>query len=184
MKKLIAAFAILVVAIAGWFVYLSHSSNTQSQVPVITVMDILHASDLQEGIKSAVENKDQKAFEEWLGKAKEVARQAALPESDLHYLESSQAEEYLRFNASRALFNDAFEQRFYRLEGIGDLKAQYPQARDLFPQAEALLVKRDAIVKSIATTLANGDDPSQEDMEKARQMWQERYRQNQETPGE
>ncbi len=175
--KRVALIGVLILAIAviGWFGWLSKDSATDEVVPVITVMDILHASDLQEGIKQGVVENDPDKVEYWLEKAREVAQQAQLPQSDLDYLESRQAKEYVKFNAKRALFNDEFEQRFYALKGIEDLKPHYPEAKDLFPNAERLLAKRDQIVLNIATTLSDGAEPSAADIKKAKSMWKERY---------
>ncbi|RDV27490.1 hypothetical protein DXV75_05535 [Alteromonas aestuariivivens] len=185
MKKLIIALSLFGLALTGWFVYLSQqSAESVARVPVITVMDILHASDLQEGVKEAVKKQDDKAVKEWLDKALYVAEEAELARSDIEYLGSVQAEEYVIFNANRALFNEAFEQRYYRLEGMDDLKTQYPQAKDLFAKAEALLAKRDSIVENIATTLANGDAPGKAEIQQAKRMWQERYQHNLSSEGE
>ncbi|QJR79519.1 hypothetical protein CA267_001260 [Alteromonas pelagimontana] len=177
MKKLVVAIVLVLVAAGGWLTYLSHTSavDESANVPVITVMDILHASDLSEGIKHAVKANDDEALTQWLKKAREVGKAADLPEKQLDYLTSQQAKNYVTFNAKRDLFNESFEKRFYQLKGIEDLKKQYPEAKDLFPNAEALLNKRDTIVKSIATTLSNGSAPSEAEMEEARKLWQERY---------
>ncbi len=180
MKKIIALIAVVIVAVGGWFIYLSQSSsNTDAQVPVITVMEILHASDLTDGVKTAVKNNDEAAITEWMTQARAVGEQAALSDSDMQYLNSRQAREYVVFNARRALFNDAFEQRFLNLQDMGELKQQYPEAQDLFGQAEALLAKRDDIILRIAQTLAGGEQPTDQHIAAAQQRWRERYTQSQ-----
>jgi hypothetical protein len=75
------------------------------------------------------------------------------------------------FNAKRQLYNDAFEARYYSLEEVESLKAQYPEAKDLFPRTDALIEKRDAIIKQIAIALSNEDIPSEDALEQARQQW-------------
>ncbi len=176
MKRIaLVGVLILAIAVVGWFGWLSKDAATDEGVPVITVMDILHASDLQEGVKQGVLDEDPDKIEYWLEKAREVAHEAHLPQSDLDYLNSRQAKEYVKFNAKRALFNDEFEQRFYALEGIEELKPKYPEAKDLFPNAERLLEKRDQIVLNIATTLSDGAKPSEAEIKKAKSMWMERY---------
>ncbi|MCU7553892.1 hypothetical protein OCL06_04700 [Alteromonas sp. ASW11-19] len=185
MKKIIALIAVVMVAVGGWFIYLSQSSsNDDAQVPVITVMEILHASDLTDGIKTAVKQNDEAAITDWMAQARAVGEQAALSESDMQYLNSRQAREYVVFNARRALFNDAFEQRFLNLQDMGELKSQYPEARDLFPQAEALLDKRDDIIMRIAQTLAGGEPPTEQHIKDAQQRWRERYTKSQESPSQ
>ncbi|NMH58760.1 hypothetical protein [Alteromonas ponticola] len=168
---------ILALSVVGWFGWLSRDSAYEEVVPVITVMDILHASDLQEGIKQGVLEDDPDQVEYWLEKARDVAKEAKLPESDLAYLNSRQAKEYVKFNAKRTLFNDEFEQRFYTLQGIESLKDKYPEAKDLFANAERLLAKRDQIVMNIASTLSDGAQPGPAEIKKAKSMWMERYQQ-------
>ncbi|MCW8108777.1 hypothetical protein OPS25_09750 [Alteromonas ponticola] len=178
MKRLaLVGLLVLTITVVGWFGWLSRESASDEVVPVITVMDILHATDLQEGIKQGVLENDPDKVAYWLEKAKEVAEAAQLPASDLAYLDSRQAKEYVKFNAKRSLFNDEFEQRFYALKGIESLKEKYPEARDLFANAERLLAKRDQIVMNIASTLSDGAAPGEAEIKKAKSMWMERYQQ-------
>ena len=181
MKGVIAALVVVALAVAGRFIYLSQSSSSEenTQVPVITVMEILHATDLQAGIKRAVSENDNQAIDDWLDKARNVGEQAALSKSDMAYLSSGQAREYVIFNAKRALFNEKFETRYLNLRGIDDLKQAYPEAKDLFPRAETLLQKRNDIIERIAQTLAGGDAPDEEHIREAQAMWKARYREQQ-----
>ena len=54
MKKALVVLAIIIAATFSWFAYLSLDADKRdqdaAQVPLITVMEILHASDLQEGV--------------------------------------------------------------------------------------------------------------------------------------
>ncbi|MCW8090621.1 hypothetical protein [Alteromonas sp. ASW11-130] len=178
MKRIaLVGMLVLAITVVAWFGWLSKDSATDEVVPVITVMDILHATDLQEGIKQAVLKHDVDKVEQWLEKAQEVAEEARLPQSDINYLESRQAKEYVIFNAKRTLFNDEFEQRFYSLQDIESLKKKYPEAKDLFPSVERLLAKRDQIVMNIASTLSDGAEPGAAEIKKAKAMWVERYKQ-------
>ena len=177
MKKILILILIAGVAVGGRLLYLSQQEDTQDQapVPVITAMDILHATDLKAGVKKAVANDNQEAIDEWMEKALNVAEEAGLSEDDLAWLTSDQAEGYVVFNAKRALFNEAFEQRFVKLEGIDDLKQQYPEAKSLFPKADNLIKKRNQIIYSIAKALANGKKPSEQQLAEAREVWKARY---------
>lgn len=177
MKKILIVILIVGVAVGGRLLYLSQQEDKQAQapVPVITAMDILHASDLKAGVKKAVSKGDQNAIDEWMQKAVHVAEEAGLSDGDLDWLTSGQAEDYVVFNAKRALFNDAFEQRFLTLKEIDDLKQQYPEAKSLFPKAESLIEKRNQIIYSIAQALANGKEPSNQELAEAREVWKARY---------
>lgn len=184
MKGVVAVLIVVALAVAGRFIYLSQQSSSaeNTQVPVITVMEILHASDLQAGIKDAVRENDQQAIDDWLEKARNVGEQAAFSDSDMAYLSSERAREYVIFNAKRALFNEKFETRYLNLRGIDDLKQAYPEARDLFPRAEALLQKRNDIIERIAQTLAGGDEPDENHIQEAQALWKARNLERQEAP--
>ena len=177
MKKAGVLLVVLIIAVVSYFTWLSaQSSDVESEpVPVINVMDILHATDLEQGVKQAVQDGNDQAITEWLERAKTVGEAAELPADDLHYLTSDKARDYVIFNAKRNLFNDEFETRYYALEDIDDLKTSYPEAKDLFAKADGLLEKRDKIIQQIALTLANGQTPTASHVEQAKTLWQERY---------
>lgn len=175
MKKALVVFVSIIVLVALWLGYLSYDADQRdveaSKVPLVTVMEILHASDLQKGVKAAVKIDDAEAIDTWLTQALQVGNAANLAKEDLDYLASDAARDYVVFNAKRQLYNDAFEARYYSLKEVESLKAQYPEAKDLFPRTDALIEKRDAIIKQIAIALSNEDSPSEDALEEARQQW-------------
>lgn len=175
MKKAALVLVFILIGVAGYFAWLADESTTEKPVPVITVMDILSASDLAEGVKQAVQAGDEAAIARWLEKGRDVGEEAGLSKQDMAYLNSDQARDYVVFNAKRDLFNEAFEQRYANLESIDDLKQRYPQANDQFAKADAVIEKRDAIIEQIAQTLAQGEAVTEAHRVKARQLWQERY---------
>jgi hypothetical protein len=172
---IVAVFTCIVFAIAGWFVYLAEDTDQRdqasAQVPVITLMEILHASDLQAGVKEAVKNGDKDAINQWMEQAQVVAEAGHLAQTHIEYLDSQQAYDYVVFNAKRQLFNEAFEARYYALEDMGNLKDEYPEAYDLFERTEALLEKRDAIIVQMAQALSGTNPPSDAALNEAKQRW-------------
>ena len=102
-KKALVALSIVVLAAAAWLVFLSNhaynKADESAQVPLITVMELLHASDLQAGVKQAVENNDYAAIDGWIAQAVEVGKAASLSQQDIDYLHSNHAREYVIFNA-------------------------------------------------------------------------------------
>jgi len=172
---IVAVITCIVFAIAGWFVYLAEDTNQRdqasAQVPVITLMEILHASDLQAGVKEAVKNGDKDAINQWMEQAQVVAEAGLLAQTHIEYLDSQQAYDYVVFNAKRQLFNEAFEARYYALEDMGNLKDEYPEAYDLFERTEALLEKRDAIIVQMAQALSGTNPPSDAALNEAKQRW-------------
>ena len=145
--------------------------QASAQVPVITLMEILHASDLQAGVKEAVKNGDKDAINQWMEQAQVVAEAGHLAQTHIEYLDSQQAYDYVVFNAKRQLFNEAFEARYYALEDMGNLKDEYPEAYDLFERTEALLEKRDAIIVQMAQALSGTNPPSDAALNEAKQRW-------------
>jgi hypothetical protein len=172
---IVAVFTCIVFALAGWFVYLAEDTDQRdqasAQVPVITLMEILHASDLQAGVKEAVKNGDKDAINQWMEQAQVVAEAGHLAQTHIEYLDSQQAYDYVVFNAKRQLFNEAFEARYYALEDMGNLKDEYPEAYDLFERTEALLEKRDAIIVQMAQALSGTNPPSDAALNEAKQRW-------------
>lgn len=177
MKKALVIVVAVVVAALSWIAYLSSDADKRDQqaaeVPLITVMEILHASDLQAGVKTAVKDKNTQAIEQWLEQAVNVGEAANLSQQDLDYLKSETAKDYVVFNAKRQLYNEAFEARYYSLEEVESLKQQYPEAKDLFPRTDALIEKRDAIIEQMAKTLSGSNTVDDVSLYKAKQQWRE-----------
>ncbi|WP_018981381.1 hypothetical protein [Salinimonas chungwhensis] len=179
MKKIFITLTVVIIGIVGYLAWLSDESASDKPVPVITVMDILNASDLSAGVKQAIKNEEPDEVMEWLEKGQNVGEEAGLSKPDLDYLTSEQAKDYVVFNARRELFNEGFEKRYAALQPIADLKKQYPEAKSLFAKADAIIDKRDAIIEQIALTLAEGKSVTQQHQQAARELWQQRYQSRQ-----
>lgn len=180
MKVIVALLIIIAIGAALWFSNPSsqqqeHSSETQSLIPVITLEQILSASDLVQGVKQAMQHNDEKAIAKWLDKAVAVAKEAGLSKQDIDYLQSDAAKNYVIFHAERSQFNDAIERAYYTLLSIETIKEDYPQAKDLFTSADKLIAERDKLIEQIATELAGGTTPTDVDRQAARQQWVSRH---------
>ncbi len=177
MKKLLLTGLLIIVGIAGYFVWLSDRSaeTVKEPVPVINVMDILKASDLRAGVKQAVKQNDEQAIEQWLQKGQEVGQQAGLSKENIKYLGSEKAKRYVKYNAKRDLFNEEFEQRYANLEGISDLKERYPEANKLYDKARELIAKRDSLIEQIAGTLSESGTVTKAHRQAAQKIWQKRH---------
>jgi len=174
-KKALVVLAIIIAATFSWFAYLSLGADKRdqdaAQVPLITVMEILHASDLQEGVKQAVKDENLEVVDSWMAQAREVGQAANLSSEDMDYLNSETAKDYVVFNAKRQLYNEAFEARYYALEEVETLKEQYPEAKDLFPRTDALIEKRDTIIQQIAVAISGSEQPDEAALKEAREQW-------------
>ncbi|GAC34659.1 hypothetical protein [Paraglaciecola polaris] len=178
MKVILAIIILLSIGALAWFTNQPSDDNVtteQTELPVITRQDILTASDLVEGVKLALQQHDEKAIDEWLDKAIDLAKEAEMSQQDINYIQSDMAKDYVIFQANRSLFNDAVEQAYYDLLGIDEIKADYPEAEDLFASADKLIAQRDNIIEQIATELADGETLKDEDRKAARQQWLTRF---------
>ncbi|TPV55363.1 hypothetical protein FJ444_16810 [Aestuariibacter sp. GS-14] len=181
-KGLILAVVLLFAAAGIW---VSQSvepvNNEQDDTDLASLsfrQQILHASDLMAGVKVAIKQQDEQALQAWQQKAVDVAKAAELSEQDIEFIASNEGLEYLQFHANRALFNDELLQRYHSLSGIDDLKAQYPQAQDLFAKADNMIAQRDAIINEIAIELGGVNPPEKVALEEARRLWLQRFTSN------
>lgn len=187
-SPIFVVIAVVAALFVARLIYLSQTSQTSQTsqpaeqaaviTPVITTQQLLSAADVKAGVIEAIAQDKPELIDRWVQRMLDVAVVAQLPSDDIDYLQSAAAREYLIFNAKRELFNREFEQRFYQLKDISGLEEQYPEAKDLFAKAQQLVIKRDSIIVSLATTLAAGQEPSDEHFNRARIMWRERYQQN------
>lgn len=178
MKVILAVFILIAATGLIWFTNQSDEaalSTESTQIPLISRQEILEASDLVDGVKQAVMQNDDKAIEDWLEKAADLAETAGLPEQDVNYFQSDMAESYVIFQAKRSLFNDAVEKAYYALDDIDAAKAQYPEAQDLFAEADQLITARNSIITQIATELAEDVQPDEQTMDEARKLWKQRF---------
>jgi hypothetical protein len=180
MKVLLAVFLLIAASGLIWFTNQSDEaalSTESTQLPVISRQEILEASDLVAGIKQAVKQNNDKAIERWLEKAADLAKTAGLPQQDINYLQSDKAKNYLLFGAKRSLFNEAVEQAYYALDDIETVKNRYPEAQDLFADADKLISARASIIRQIATELAAGLQPEEQTLNAAGKLWKQRFAQ-------
>ena len=187
-KKIIIVIGLILLAVAGFWQFNGSDEPATAEydeaelVSMAFRQQILHASDLVSSMATAVKNNDQAAIEQWQQKAVEVAKAAELTDSDITFISSEKGRDYLVFHAKRALFNEAFEQHYYELKGIAALKTKYPEARDLFAEADRLIAARDAIILDVARELSDTETPDEADIKQAKALWQERFRQSAEAP--
>lgn len=137
---------------------------------------ILHATDLIDGIATALVNNNDAAISSWQQKALEVAKAAQLTERDIDFIGAQSGRDYLIFHARRQLFNLEFERRYLELEEIETLKLRYPQAGDLFASVDKLIADRDGIITDIAKVLSEPAPPNAESLEQAKLLWQQRVK--------
>ena len=120
MKKAGLLIGLVAVCVIGYFIYLSDTSSESETVPVITVMDILHATDLQAGIKQAVIENDSEALATWMEKAAHVGEQAGLAANDMAYLNSQRSIDYVKRTDRKTRANHLTDCRYVFTRAITD----------------------------------------------------------------
>jgi hypothetical protein len=181
MKVLMALIIAVLVGGLMWFSLLADNSSEPTvtpdaeSLPVISRQQILHATDLVAGVKKAVAQNNDAEIDKWLNKAIELAKTAELAQQDISYLQSETAKNYVIFHAKRSLFNDAFEQAYYAIEDIEPLKADYPQAQDLFEKADKLIMTRNQLIQQLAAELSQGQAVTDQHLQEAKKLWQQRF---------
>ena len=174
MKVIVALVILIAIGTTLWLSDQGQIENPVSQaqeLPVISRQQILTATDLVDGVKQALQEHDEKAISQWLDKALAVAKEADMSQEDINYIDSEMAKNFVIFQAQRSMFNDAVEQAYYDLLNIEDIKADFPQAQDLFDSADKLIAERDKLIEQIAAELSTGDAPTDADRQAARQQW-------------
>lgn len=106
-----------------------------------------------------------------------TAEKLGFSDSQLSFLASEPLLDYLRYHAKREMFNAAVNQAYINLERIDDIKAQYPEARDLFKDAEQLIIRRNQLIEQIALSLANQEGlsvPTKAHFQEAATLWRQK----------
>lgn len=180
MKLVLSTLLIFTLIGVIWFAQQSNLPRESqleqpSSIPVITKQEILSASDFTQGIKQAVQNNNLTEVDKWFTKAIDLAEIANLSKDDLDYLRSELAQKVAVFQAKRSLFNDEVEQAYYKVEDIAPIKANYPEAQDLYAKVDGVIKQRNQLIMKIAEEIAQGQPVSDQTLEAARQQWQSRF---------
>lgn len=158
-----------------WIVSQNLHSNEVSAPADVSLSQLLAVPEVLNTAKIAEKTHDSALLSDLQLRLIDTAEQLQLSEANLDFLKSQQLIEYLQYHARRAMFNDAVQVAYMRLEGIDDIKALYPEASDLFVAADQLIAGREQLVYQIALTLANNQGlsvPTQQQLNDARDIWQ------------
>lgn len=172
-SKWFAGLIVVSLAVIGFY-YFSSTPPKQDYAD-LSPYALLDASDVRQTVKQALKNNDTAALDNQIEKIVVVARQMPLHPDDIAFLKGQEARAYLRFHASRALFDDAVIERFISLQPISDLKLDYPEAEDRFARADSIIAKRDALFKQIRDSLLDDGMTPNEANHTARALWRDRF---------
>lgn len=148
------------------------SQQNSTLPPLLTLNELLNASDFQNGIKKAVLEKDNVSLADWQQQLLDVADQVHLSVRDLNRISGEQGLMFIEFEAKKQLFHEAFVDKFMHFEDIDDLIKQYPHLTGLHERALKLIGERDSAVTRAAQLLSQ-DGLQGDAMEEARAQWKD-----------
>ncbi|MBF7072967.1 hypothetical protein ISG33_06090 [Glaciecola sp. MH2013] len=147
------------------------SDNTDVQA-LLSLSELLSASDLQEGIKQAYTQNDRDLYLYWQEQALLVAVEARLSQKDIALLSSEQGLRFLEYQAKKLIFNEEFVKRLLEFESLDTLINQFPHLEALHNKAEMLVEQRDALVSKAMIVLQ--EDGFEGDVQaEARRQWRD-----------
>ena len=138
--------------------------------PLLTLSELMSASDFRQGIKQAYLDSDENLMAYWQEQALLVAVEARLPQSDIELLSGRQGLLYLEYEAKKEVFNEEFAKRFIEFESVDSLFERFPNLGPLHKKARALVVQRDKLVAKAAQVLTE-DGFSGDALLQAKEQW-------------
>lgn len=146
--------------------------NDNTMPPLLTLGELLNASDFQTGIKQSVINDDKESLRNWQEQLLAVANEVHLAPREISLISGEQGLVYIEFEAKKQLFNDEFIERFMNFESIDDLIQKYPYLSGVHKRALSLIASRDIAIERAAVLLTEeGVDGNV--TQKARAQWQD-----------
>lgn len=145
-------------------------STAKSCTALLTLSELFGADDVQEGIKRAVQNKDNKALLFWQEQLLNAGKEVCLSQRDLNIISGEQGLMFIEFEAKKQLFHEEFVLRLVNFEKIDDLVSKYPFLKHLHQRAYNLISERDDAVQRAAKMLRE-EGFSGDAMQEARLRW-------------
>jgi hypothetical protein len=140
--------------------------------PLLTLDELLNASDFQAGIKQSVLNDDSAALKDWQEQLLAVAKEVHLASSDVKRISGQQGLLFIEFEAKKQLFNDEFIELFMTFQSIDELIQKYPYLTGVHKRAQSLIDARDLAIERAATMLSE-EGIKGDAIQQARTQWQD-----------
>ena len=161
----------------------SHHANPQELIEdkdkyysQLTAMDLMKVPEVINRALSAVMFDEPNELRLLQVNLLDTAKQINLHPSQIEYINSPQAINFLKFRAKRTWFNQEVEDRYIKIQSLDGLLERFPEARgDLYQQATQLIINRDLIIFEIAKGIAEAEQRkmTEYDLESARRTWRE-----------
>lgn len=143
----------------------------QEAQPLLTLTELLAASDIQLALSSLAEEQDRAGLREIQSILLNAAAEVNLDESELALISGDSGIIFLEFQGMRINFNRDFEKAFFSFGDIEAVYKAYPAFKELQARTTMLVENRDKLIASIQDDLeAEGTNPSAS-LEQARKLW-------------
>ena len=149
---------------------LEETSNKQA-IPLLSLQELLQASDLKLALAQAAKEDDQEVFEFWQKSLLKVADEVNLLASERQLIEGKQGLVFLEFQGMKTNYKAEFEHAFFEFGDINAVYAKYPAFKNAHAQSKELVKKRDELINKVAEELKQQGFEG-ESKQEARLQWQ------------
>ncbi len=150
-----------------------HKNNDTQGAPLLTLSELLSASDIQSSLSELALEKDREGLLVVQSMLLEAAAEVRLDEKELALISGENGIVFLEFQGMRINFNNEFERAFFSFGDIESVYSRYPAFVELKARTQTLVENRDALVDTIRNDLeANGTD-TETSLNEARNIWRQ-----------
>lgn len=137
---------------------LDKESNTTDMadsraIPLLTLSELLSASDVKVGLSTAAANNDEELLLEWQKTLLAAAQEVNLLDNEKNLIEGDQGLNYLAFQGMKLNYQTAFHKAFVSFEDLDEVYKAYPAFQDLHQRSSQLVEQRDALIEAVAKDL-------------------------------
>ncbi|MGQ8365797.1 hypothetical protein [Glaciecola sp. 1036] len=152
-------------------------SETPAQ-PLLTLSELLSATDVKDGLASAAETNDQMLLKQWQDRLLQAADEVYLLESEKKLLEGEQGIIFLSFQGMKVNYQRDFEQAFFNFGDVEQVYLDYPAFESLHGKSQDLVEQRDNLISNATEKLKQNGFQGDAEAE-AKRQWQQLMQQAQ-----
>ncbi|MFT6268239.1 MAG: hypothetical protein ACJAVV_001044 [Alphaproteobacteria bacterium] len=151
------------------------ASFSAENAPLLTLQELLGASDVKQAIAEAAATKNIEALTLWQETLMSAAREVNLAANELALIRGEQGLRYLEFQGMKTNYQNAFEYAFVEFEDVNKVYADYPAFENLHKRSMSLVKQRDELVTKVAEELKTSGFEGNT-VEEAKRQWQNFFR--------
>jgi hypothetical protein len=129
------------------------ADEANQTLPLLSLNELLSASDVKEGLATAAANNDETLLREWQETLLNAASEVNLLEAEKVLLRGEQGLKYLSFQGMKLNYQTAFEQAFVSFADVDEVYRAYPAFQNLHERSSRLVEQRDALIEAVASDL-------------------------------